>query len=146
MLLSTTSWRVILEFYLALLRRGLSRTSIVPALRHALACKGYSVRALGQTLSNIFSGKSKSLRSSSSVAESMIVAAFLLGNPLSHPPRHLLSSSQGGRFTVQRLRLPRQTTSDRKKLKLLQKSKVRGPWWVSTCNRDLTGQSGSYSS
>ena len=27
------------------------RTSIVPALRHALACKGSSVRALGQTLS-----------------------------------------------------------------------------------------------
>ena len=41
---------------------------------------------------------------------------------------------------------PSQTTSDGKKFKLLQKSNVGGPCWVSTCNRDLTGQSGSYSS
>ena len=30
----------------------MSRTLIAPALRHALACKGHSVRALGQTLSD----------------------------------------------------------------------------------------------
>ena len=36
------------------LLRRMSRTLIVPALRHALACKGYSVRALGQTLSDCF--------------------------------------------------------------------------------------------
>ena len=41
-----------LEFYLAMLRERMSRTLIVPALRQALACKGHSVRALGQTLSD----------------------------------------------------------------------------------------------
>ena len=30
----------------------MSRTLIAPALRHALACKGHSVRAPGQTLSD----------------------------------------------------------------------------------------------
>ena len=61
----------------------MSRTLIAPALRHALACKGRSVRALGQTLSDFLSGTSKSLTSSSAVAVSMVAAAFLLGNPLS---------------------------------------------------------------
>ena len=61
----------------------MSRTLIAPALRHALACKGHSVRALGQTPSDFFPGTPKSLTSSSAVAVSMVVAAFLLGNPLS---------------------------------------------------------------
>ena len=38
--------------YLDFLGAGTSRTLIAPALRHALACKGNSVRALGQTLSD----------------------------------------------------------------------------------------------
>ena len=32
----------------------MSRTLIAPALRHALACKGPSARALGQTLSDFY--------------------------------------------------------------------------------------------
>ena len=52
----------------------MSRSLIAPALRHALACKGHSVRALGQTLSDFLSGTSKSLTSSSAVAVSMVVA------------------------------------------------------------------------
>ena len=43
----------------------MSRTSIVPALRHALACKGNSVRALGQTLSDFLFRKIKVLDLSS---------------------------------------------------------------------------------
>ena len=52
----------------------MSRTLIVPALRHALACKGNSIRALGQTLSDFFSGTSKSLTSSSAVADCYVMS------------------------------------------------------------------------
>ena len=57
-----------LRFALAMELRRMSRTLIALALRRALACKGYSVRALGQTQSDLFlrstAGKRKDLTDS----------------------------------------------------------------------------------
>ena len=61
--------------------------SVVEALKRALVSVLLEVarvyRALGQTLSDFFPGTPKSMTSSSAVAVSMVVATFLLGNPLS---------------------------------------------------------------